>query len=66
MKNKNWACPLIATAMASILIMYGHWIPVTIGVSYWFKKVYKPYGRKCHSRQTVARKVDLHCVELKP
>ena len=34
--------------------------------SYWFKKVYKPYGRKCHSRQTVARKVDLHCVELKP
>ena len=33
MKNKNWACPLIATAMASILIMYSHWIPANIMIA---------------------------------
>ena len=28
--NKNWACPLFAAMLGSILILYGHWIPANI------------------------------------
>lgn len=33
MKNKNWACPIIAATVASILILYGHWIPANIMIA---------------------------------
>lgn len=30
MKNNKWVCPLFTTATASILLLYGHFIPANI------------------------------------
>jgi hypothetical protein len=41
MKNNNWACPIITTAAASILMLYGHWIPANILLAISIRSIIK-------------------------